>query len=385
MLSPEKKRLTRTVFRTGVVLLVGWLFATSAATQDLGEERRRVLAVTGTVNTVDLTLQPLSDALGLVFVREVRDPLALALRLRFTIEGEAPTDGSWGIQVKDSAGRPAWSVWAGAIGGTSFWSGEIDGHVARVEVYSTRRANPARLRIDRVAASKDKIIPLSITGKNDLRSIVGQEGWIVDRGRSVARLRFVGDDGGSYVCTAFLVTADLMLTNQHCIASPAELDSALVDFDFDKATATPVTYRLKELLQTDFALDYALVRLERPISRPPLRLDSSLPRDQEQLLIIQHPGGEPKQVSILDCKVDGTSVQGRVEPGTDFGHQCDTKGGSSGSPVFRFGAKTVVGLHHLGFDSAGQKLINRAVHIARVIADLSPDHRAEVAQGQQAP
>jgi len=374
-----------TIARIAVAFLLGWLLAAWAAAQELAEERRRVLTVAGSVNSVNLPLQPLNDTLGLVFVREVNEPLALGLRLRFTIEGEAPADGSWGIQVKDATGRPVWSTWAGAVGNTGFWSDEINGQAAKVEVYSTRRANPVRLRIDKIAVRKDKITPLSITGKNDLLSIVGQDSWIVDRGRSVARLRFVGDDGGYYVCTAFLVTTDLMLTNQHCIASSTELDSALVDFDFDTDNSMPATFRLRELLQTDVALDYALVRLEKPISRPPLRLDSSLPPDGEQLLIIQHPGGEPKQVSIRDCKVDGTSVQGRVGLGTDFGHQCDTKGGSSGSPVFRFDTKTVVGLHHLGFDAASQRLINRAVHITRVIADLSPDFRAEVTAGQQAP
>jgi hypothetical protein len=38
--------------------------------------------------------------------------------------------------------------------------------------------------------------------------------------------------------------------------------------------------------------------------------------------------------------------------------------GSSGSPVFR--SKTVVGLHHLGYDA--RTVFNRALHIDRVLA-----------------
>ena len=145
----------------------------------------------------------------------------------------------------------------------------------------------------------------------------------------------------------------------------------------------PKTFRLRELLHTSFALDYALVRLKKPVDRVPLRLDSTHPANREQLLIIQHPGGEPKQISLRDCTVDGTPVDGRREAGTDFGHQCDTMTGSSGSPVFRFGTKTVVGLHHLGYDA--QTVFNRAVHIDRVLADLSQAHRAEIEAGQPRP
>lgn len=375
----------RGTVRGATLLVAAAGIAAPVAAQDLAAERRRVLTVTGSVNEVDLPLQPLEEGPGLVFVRDVTEPQALGLRLRFAVEDEAGNAGSWGVQVKDAAGRPVWSAWGGAVAGAELWSDDVDGRRATVEVYSSRRANPVRLRIDRVAVRKEKITPLSITGQNHLVPISGQDDWIVDSGRSVARLRFVGDDGGSYVCTAFLVTPDLMLTNQHCIASPAELASTLVDFDFDSATATPRTLRLRELLRTNEALDYSLVRLEEAVDRPPLSLDSSSPPDREQLLIVQHPGGEPKQVSLRECTVDGALVEGRRDPDTDFGHQCDTKGGSSGSPVFRFSTKTVVGLHHLGFDPDGESLFNRAVHIEQVMADLSPSLRVEVEAGQPVP
>jgi hypothetical protein len=372
--------------RTAAVLLTACLLAVPLTAQDLAAERDRVMKAIAPVKDVDLPLRPLQESLGLVFVREVREPGALNLRLRFTVDNAQDAAASWAIQVKDAAGQLAWSAWAGEVTGPAFWSDEIEGEAARVEVYSARPANPVLLRIDKVVAPTKKVEPLSITGdRNDLASISiqGHDPWIVDRGRSVARVRYVGDNGASYSCTAFLVTRDLMLTNQHCIATASEMDSALVDFDFDAQAAKKRTFRLRELLQTNFALDYALVRLKKPVDRVPLRLDSTHPPDHEQLLIIQHPNGEPKQISLRDCRVDGTPVNGRADPGTDFGHQCDTMTGSSGSPVFRFGTKTVVGLHHLGYDV--QTVFNRAVHVDRVLADLSPVHRAEVESGQPPP
>ena len=372
--------------RAATVLLPAWLLAVPLTGQDLAAERDRVMKAVAPVKDVDLPLRPLQEGLGLVFVREVREPGASSLRLRFAVDNAPDAGASWAIQVKDAAGQLAWSAWAGDVAGAAFWSDEIEGEAARVEVYSARPANPVLLRIDKLVAPTRKVEPLSITGdRNDLASISiqGHDPWIVDRGRSVARVRYVGDNGAAYSCTAFLVTRDLMLTNQHCIATPSEMDSALVDFDFDAQGARPKTSRLRELLQTNFALDYALVRLKKPVDRAPLRLDAAHPPDREQLLIIQHPNGEPKQISLRDCKVDGTLVHGRREPGTDFAHQCDTMSGSSGSPVLRFGTKTVVGLHHLGYDA--QAVFNRAVHIDRVLADLSPAHRAEVEAGQPRP
>ena len=371
--------------RTLAAVVPAWLLAVPLLGQDLAAERERVMKPIARVKDVDLPLRPLEEGLGLVFVRDVREPGALNLRLHFTVDNAAEAAASWAIQVKDAAGQLAWSAWAGEVGG-SFWSDEIEGEAARVEVYSARPANPVRLRIDKLVAPTRKVEPLSITGdRNDLASITirGHDPWIVDRGKSVARVRYVGDNGAAYSCTAFLVTRELMLTNQHCLATASEMDSAQVDFDFDAEGTRPKTLRLRELLQTSFALDYALVRLKKPVDRVPLRLDSAPPPDREQLLVIQHPNGEPKQISLRDCKVDGIPVAGRQDPATDFGHQCDTMTGSSGSPVFRFGTKTVVGLHHLGYDA--QTVFNRAVHIDRVLADLAPAHRAEIEAGQPPP
>jgi hypothetical protein len=369
----------RTVF---LAALAAALPLAHAVADDLNTERGRVLTEAGPVKELNdaqkIVLGPLEDDVGLVFVREHREPGAKSVRLHFTVENAAAADG-WALAVKDSAGNEAWS--ASAADGAAFWSDEVPGERARIEVYSTRRANPVRIAIDRVAIRTDKVEPLSITGRrNDLKSIRGQDPWIVERGRSVVRLRFVADNGKSYACTAFLVTRDLLLTNQHCIATETERDSTQVDFDYDTDRLTRRAARLKEIVRTSVPLDYSLVRLKEPVDRTPLRLETTRPPDRESMLVIQHPAGEPKQVSIRDCVVDGPAVQGRSDPDSDFGHQCDTMTGSSGSPVFRFGTKTVVGLHHLAYDDVA--LFNRAVHMDRVLADLTPEIRAEVEAGQ---
>lgn len=58
--------------------------------------------------------------------------------------------------------------------------------------------------------------------------------------------------------------------------------------------------------------------------------------------------------------------------GNDFGHQCDSEAGSSGSPVLDLQHR-VVGLHHLGGCSAGGRGENRAVSMARILPLFPPE------------
>ena len=88
-------------------------------------------------------------------------------------------------------------------------------------------------------------------------------------------------------------------------------------------------------------------------------------------MIIQHPGGQPKQVSFFpNCAGATVTVPGRQTTDSDFGHVCDTLGGSSGSPVLDFDTGQVVGLHHLGFREGIDKPENQAVHVKQILADL---------------
>ena len=190
----------------------------------------------------------------------------------------------------------------------------------------------------------------------------------------------MADDGGQYLCTGFLIAADLIMTNHHCMKTQSEAASAQVDFDYDRAGAHPVSVNVKELVFADADLDFAVHRLKKGANRTPLKLaDGSIQEDQT-LLIIQHPAGEPKQVSQKDCKVSGASIRGVSKALTDFGHLCDTLGGSSGSPVIDLKLKVVVGLHHLGFLPTSEKLVNQAVKmgpILKLIRERHPEILAE--------
>jgi hypothetical protein len=339
--------------------------------------REKVLTKQGEVIPQSIDLFPLEPGIGRVRVKPINIQNASAMRLHFRVQS-APTSNSWAVQVRDGSGRVASIISAGLIGGKDFWSDEIPGDKATVEIITISEDDPAHrleIKIVEIARAIPPVTPESITPPNQLESIINQSNSIKTLGKSIGRLRFIGDDGGSYVCTAFLISRDLMITNNHCIRSDSEMRSALIDFDYDDVGSPQTGLRLKELISVDPAcnveLDFSILRLANPVptDRGFLQLIAAKPSQDEALLIIEHPGGEPKQISRQDCVVTNPSVVGVSPQFTDFGHKCDTKGGSSGSPVIDTNAQDpkVIGLHHIGFDTGSQLLVNRAVRIGAII------------------
>ncbi len=355
-------------------LLAAWAPSAGSQPRTLEAERAAVLKSIGDVELANIQLFPLDTGTGLAFRHGITKPDALSLRLHFSIRKAAQ---NWQLRV-GGQGDSAWTISDEAAASGGFWSDEIPGGRVVITIESSVPNNALELVIDKLVIGRSKITPVSIVGPNQLSPIGRQDAPIVALGRSVARLRFVADGGGYFVCTGFLITRDLMMTNQHCLATPTETESALVDFDFDSATSRRTTMRLKEFLATDIPLDFSIVRLTRPVDRTPLPLSTTRPQDGGALLIIQHPAGEPKQVSIADCNVAGAVVPGRDGSPVDFGHGCDTKGGSSGSPVFDFDGIKVIGLHHLGFPEGMTGLVNQATHMDRILAAMGEELRAEI-------
>lgn len=344
--------------------------------QTLTVERDQVLTRYGEVITRSIPLFPLTTGIGKVFEQVIREPGALALRLHFKVQASPPT-ASWGVRVVDRNGKPLWFYSSVGEGAPDFWSDELAVDSLTVEVYSVQDQSSLELLVDRVAKSGVAVTPRAITPPDQRASIGDQSAQIRGWGRSVARLRFVGDDGGQYFCTGFLVSADLFLTNHHCIQSEGEMRSALVDFDYDASAAQPFNGRFKELVEKDAELDFALLRLAQRSDRQALRLEISDPAENQALIVIQHPAGEPKQVSLLDCRVRNALISGTTPRQTDFGHLCDTLGGSSGSPVQDIGSGGAIGLHHLGFRPGSDRPVNQAVRL-RLIVDFLRTKRPAV-------
>jgi hypothetical protein len=272
------------------------------------------------------------------------------------------------------------------------WTGQIDGNAVLVELIAEDEPVGLQCIIDKYDTPFQPTIP---QGKfaDMMESFSTQTNDIRLLGKPVARLRIKTDDG-EIMCTGFLVADDLLVTNYHCISTSAEAANTLVDFGLDRAGVSPKTFRgcRLEVINSSLSYDYVVVRLINSPGRiyGHVMLTSynreSFDGLQKTMLLIQHPGGGPKMISKVGCEMIRERIEGiELEVFSDFGHHCDTEGGSSGSPVFALDTHELVGLHHAGYDgddklgganptgpspTSDTTLVNQAVYIGYILADI---------------
>ncbi|OGR81021.1 MAG: hypothetical protein A2X32_08750 [Elusimicrobia bacterium GWC2_64_44] len=151
-------------------------------------------------------------------------------------------------------------------------------------------------------------------------------------------------------CSGTLVAPDLVMTAGHCIKSNYDCSEAKMVFGYavKSAGANPDrvdpsdVYSCKSLVvrdQDDSGPDYALIRLDRPVTnREPLPINrAGKVTEGTRLFVIGHPVGLPVKVA------GGASVR-RVSFLDYFTANLDTYGGNSGSAVFNEATGLIEGI-----------------------------------------
>jgi Trypsin-like peptidase domain/Effector-associated domain 1 len=199
--------------------------------------------------------------------------------------------------------------------------------------------------------------------------------------------------------TGFLVAPDLVLTNYHVLQreiASQDFSGVVCRFDFLSESSRGVAVRPVAagccLAYAAYApadeskegrppvkgeLDYALIRLSRPVGNDPVdgkdrvrgtvavSASAAVPAEQRILFIAQHPESGPLSSSW------GLS-RGAASGGLRMRYTAETLAGSSGSPVFD-GDLSLVALHHAG--EPGSKLqpgeYNQGIPISLIVADLA--------------
>ncbi|QIR36871.1 trypsin-like peptidase domain-containing protein [Tolypothrix sp. PCC 7910] len=217
-----------------------------------------------------------------------------------------------------------------------------------------------------------------IIGENTLRPIA-----FLQRGLEVARsVAYIAVQSGyeRWSGTGFLVSENLLLTNNHVLPSSDLLLNSVFRFNYEdnfRGQAQPSQeYHVKPsgLLHTNKELDYTLVQLDGEPGQKwgwlPL-LSRNIKR-RERVNIIQHPAGRPKEISFQNNFVE--YVGGNVVQ-----YVTSTLNGSSGSPVFNDGWE-VVALHHAGGNipeptTQRRYFRNEGILVERILADLPSEIR----------
>lgn len=164
------------------------------------------------------------------------------------------------------------------------------------------------------------------------------------RARAVARIK---EKGGS-IGTGFLVPGDLLVTSHHVLRTREEAVGATAQFNYQKtleghdAQAEEIELDPHALFITSPDDDYTIVKMKgKPSERwGAIELKHAPIQTGDRVNIIQHPGGEQKQLSFFHNFVVFVG-RGRVQ------YLTDTLPGSSGAPVFDKDWN-LVALHHSG-------------------------------------
>lgn len=209
---------------------------------------------------------------------------------------------------------------------------------------ATTRVTREALSTRRVCSQHEAFAEKEVLiGDNNLRPISFLELGAI-RSRCVMQVIVAGLGLG----TGFLVAPNLVLTNNHVIPSADHARNTTLRFNYETDVSGQLmasTYYACSpdiCFVTDVDLDFSLVGVQNDpgmrFGYVPVR--RTTPTVGGRVNIIQHPGGQPKQIGLVDNEVayvDDQVVQ----------YLTDTMPGSSGSPVFDDNW-ALVALHHSG-------------------------------------
>lgn len=148
-------------------------------------------------------------------------------------------------------------------------------------------------------------------------------------------------------CTGFLISDDLLLTNNHCVPSASAAAGARAVFR--NVSGVRESFNCERLVLTSVVLDFSLLRCAGVPGRKygVVRLAEAPASTGDPVYVIQE---NCDYINEPRCLVDKYVAFGRVQrtQKNRVYHDADTLGGSSGSPVFSELTHDVVALHNAG-------------------------------------
>ena len=290
-------------------------------------------------------------------------------RLRLHVRDFDAQGGELWIRNADGSVAGGPYTGQGPFGDGDFWTEAATGDRLVVEWTGPDGAQP-RFFLDRIV---QQWISLDVQ-PGSCRQDVTCSPEYANEARAVASIQFVGDDGGSFLCSGFLINtrrssfSPLFMTASHCITSEAEARSAITYWGFQTAKCNGEKPGLDKAAQVSGAQllsvgmpsagDFSLLRLSKvPENAYFLGWSAADPAVKSKVVSIHHPGRQPdnyKRITFSDLWYDSPEViyiGGLMWPAAYF-HQVEerlgrTEAGASGAPLLNE-SKQAVGIMSYG-------------------------------------
>ena len=159
-------------------------------------------------------------------------------------------------------------------------------------------------------------------------------------------------------CSASLIDEDKILTAGHCLNMPKGKDSYYVVFGYELNRSSQEEIKLPkedvfvfaetiyynfDLSMSETAIDLAVLRLDRPAKRKPLKMDIDFrPNNGDEVFVLGFPLGLPLKLAPNGYVWNEGSMP------NSFRHDLDTFSVNSGSPVFDRASSKLIGVHVRG-------------------------------------
>ncbi|MBL7665996.1 MAG: trypsin-like peptidase domain-containing protein [Bacteriovoracaceae bacterium] len=178
-------------------------------------------------------------------------------------------------------------------------------------------------------------------------------------------------------CTGFLISEDLIMTNQHCVPSRSLAPGTSAIFNRQKGISSSryERYDCSEFVASDYYLDFTILRCKNSPGKKygyfTLK-DVNVSRGEKVHVIQQNCNYLVNENCVWNKKVASGKV---TDLSNEVSYDADTLGGSSGSPVINDKLE-VIALHHQGISdpATGLGLENQGVYVNDIIDYLELNH-----------
>jgi len=304
-----------------------------------------------------------------VWKKQFSNPNKDIVALHFSFKSKIDTSASWVITIKSNSSSLEFRPKDLQLENGGFWMPNLSKESVEVIFSPNKTEDNIHFVIDKIIRYSPTSNQESHVGPPNFEKVSHVSSFLEELGRPVVKLTFI-KDGQAFVCSGFQIAPGIIMTNDHCVNSKWLCQSTAITFGFYGQGEVGMTTECIDYLGGDSDLDYSLLRIKPHLEWSDITTFSPNGiSDNTKILIIQHPSGRSQEICRdSQCFISESEIMGLI-PDADFSHECDTEGGSSGSPVFLQDG-SVIGLHHFGYSNDHWFKKNRAVRIDRILDHL---------------